>query len=53
MKTVLLSAALMLQSHGEICSVYRVVVRSRSHIIKPDAIFVVFLGEKSMGIFGP
>ena len=47
------------------CSLDRVVVRSRSQIVKPDALFVVFLGIKwahdivkkidheFMGIFGP
>ena len=30
----------------EVLRLYRVVVRSRAQIIKPDAVFVVFLGIK-------
>ena len=52
-------------SPQHVCTIDRVVVRSRSQIVKPDALFVVFLGIKwahdivkkidhdFMGKFGP
>ena len=52
-------------SPQHVCTIDRVVVRSRSQIVKPDELFVVFLGIKwahdivnkidheFMGIFGP
>ena len=33
-------------SYSCICALDRVVVRSRAQIVKPDAVFVVFLGIK-------